>query len=132
MKSGNGAAIALAPATDATRRLSDPVAREFLLTFWKIHILHHAEEERGVYGMWMLEELSRHGHRLSPGTLYPILTRMAQRGWIKAVEPKRSRDARIYRITPAGAVILKRLRAALSELKGEVGDGPRPRLLPGS
>ena len=32
----------------------DPVIREFLLAFWKIHILHHAEEQ-GVYGQWMLE-----------------------------------------------------------------------------
>jgi DNA-binding PadR family transcriptional regulator len=105
--------------------MTDPVVREFLLTFWKIHILHHAEEERGVYGMWMLEELRRHGYRLSPGTLYPILTRMAQRGWIRALEPKGSRDARVYRITPAGAQVLERLRGALSELQGEVGGEPR-------
>ncbi len=113
----------------ATRRMSDPFVREFLLTFWKIHILHHAEEERGVYGMWMIEELSHHGYRLSPGTLYPILTRMAQRGWIKAVESTSSRsassrDARVYRITPAGADVLERLRRALAELGGEVGHRP--------
>jgi hypothetical protein len=29
--------------------MGDPVAREFLLTFWKTHILRHAEEQ-GVYG----------------------------------------------------------------------------------
>ena len=36
--------------------MSDAVTREFLLAFWKIHILYHAEEH-GVYGHWMLEEL---------------------------------------------------------------------------
>jgi hypothetical protein len=36
--------------------MQDPIARDFLLTFWKIHILHHAGED-GVYGQWMLEEL---------------------------------------------------------------------------
>ena len=41
--------------------MTDPVVREFLLGFWKIHILHHAEEH-GVYGQWMLEELQRHGY----------------------------------------------------------------------
>ena len=87
--------------------MTDPVVREFLLGFWKIHILHHAEEQ-GVYGQWMLEELQRHGYRLSPGTLYPLLARMARRGWLRATEPKRSRDARVYRITPAGAEVLKR------------------------
>ena len=100
--------------------MTDPVVREFLLGFWKIHILHHAEEQ-GVYGQWMLEELQRHGYRLSPGTLYPLLARMARRGWLRATEPKRSRDARVYRITPAGAEVLKRLRASLAELQHEVG-----------
>ena len=99
--------------------MSDPIVREFLLGFWKIHILHHAEEQ-GVYGQWMLDELQRHGYRLSPGTLYPLLARMARRGWLRAVEPRRSRDARVYRITPAGAEVLKRLRASLAELQHEV------------
>src|SRR5215213_8005362 len=102
--------------------MSDPVVREFLLGFWKIHILHHAEEQ-GVYGQWMLEELQRHGYRLSAGTLYPLLARMARRGWLRATEPKRSRDARVYRITPTGAEVLTRLRASLAELQHEV----RPR-----
>src|SRR3954470_20079094 len=99
--------------------MRDPVEREFLLAFWKVHILHHAAEERGVYGQWMLEELRRHGYRLSPGTLYPILTRMAGRGWLRAEEPKRSRDARVFRLTSAGEAVLTRLRAALDELYGE-------------
>ena len=101
--------------------MRDPVVREFLLTFWKIHILHHAAEEQGVYGQWMLEELGRHGYRLSPGTLYPLLARMARRGWIHAAETERSRDPRVYRITPEGSAVLKRLRISLRELQNEVG-----------
>jgi DNA-binding PadR family transcriptional regulator len=103
--------------------MTDPVVREFLLGFWKIHILHHAAEQ-GVYGHWMLEELRRHGYRLSPGTLYPLLARMARRGWLRSIEPKGSRDARVYRITPAGSAVLKRLRASLAELQHEVGRPP--------
>jgi len=106
--------------------MRDPIVREFLLAFWKIHILHHAEE-RGVYGQWMLEELHRHGYRLSPGTLYPILSRMAQRGWLRAAEPKQSKSARLYRLTPRGRDVLERLRDALEELQGEVGRSPRRR-----
>ena len=110
--------------------MRDPIAREFLLALWKIHILHHAADDRGVYGQWMLEELQHHGYRLSPGTLYPLLARMARRGWLRATEPKRSRDPRVYRITPAGAEVLKRLRASLAELQHEVGPrssrGSRP------
>jgi PadR family transcriptional regulator, regulatory protein PadR len=100
--------------------MRDPIAREFLLGFWKIHILHHAADGRGVYGQWMLEELSHHGYRLSPGTLYPILARMQKRGWLRAAEPKRSKSARVYRLTPHGHEILGRLRHALDELYGEV------------
>ena len=47
--------------------MRDPVEREFLLAFWKIHILYHAEDG-GVYGHWMVEELHRHGYRISPGS----------------------------------------------------------------
>ena len=99
----------------------DPVEREFLLAFWKVHILHHAAEERGVYGQWMLEELHRHGYRISPGTLYPILTRMAARGWLRADQPRRTNEARVYRLTPQGAAVLERIQDALGELYGEAG-----------
>jgi PadR family transcriptional regulator, regulatory protein PadR len=99
--------------------MADPVIREFLLTFWKIHILHHAEEH-GLYGQWMLEELRRHGYRLSPGTLYPLLARMAERGWLSAEKTKKAREARVYHITAEGAQVLKRLRVSLAELKSEV------------
>jgi PadR family transcriptional regulator PadR len=100
--------------------MRDPVVREFLLAFWKIHILHHAAEQ-GVYGHWMLEELHHHGYRLSPGTLYPMLARMAQRGWLRATEPERSTSARVYRLTPRGRAVLERVLDSLDELYREVG-----------
>lgn len=101
--------------------MRDPVVREFLLGFWKIHILHHADED-GVYGQWMLEELHHHGYRLSPGTLYPMLARMAERGWLRASEPERSTAPRVYRLTPRGREVLARVRRALDELYREVGE----------
>ncbi|HZP49396.1 MAG TPA: PadR family transcriptional regulator [Vicinamibacterales bacterium] len=101
--------------------MRDPIVREFLLGFWKIHILHHADED-GIYGQWMLEELHRHGYRLSPGTLYPMLARMAERGWLRASEPKRSTGPRVYRLTPRGREVLARVRRALDELYREVGE----------
>ena len=97
----------------------DPVVREFLLAFWKIHILYHAEEG-GVYGHWMAQELHRHGYRISPGTLYPMLSRMAKHGWLKSLAPKRAKGARIYTLTPRGREVLKRIRAALDQLYREV------------
>jgi PadR family transcriptional regulator PadR len=104
----------------SSARMRDHVVREFLLAFWKVHILHHAEEH-GVYGQWMLEELHHHGYRLSPGTLYPILTRMAERGWLRAAEPARATAARVYRLTPRGREVLNQVRHSLDELYREVG-----------
>ena len=59
-----------------------PVNREVLLSFWKVHILHHAGEAP-VHGQWILTELRRHGSRTHPGTLYPLLNRMERSGWLK-------------------------------------------------
>jgi PadR family transcriptional regulator PadR len=103
--------------------MRDHVVREFLLAFWKVHILHHAEEH-GVYGQWMLEELHHHGYRLSPGTLYPILARMARRGWLRATEPERATGARVYRLTARGHDVLNQVRHSLDELHREVGGLP--------
>jgi PadR family transcriptional regulator, regulatory protein PadR len=51
--------------------------RDLFLGFVKLHILHHAGRE-AVYGLGLIEELDRHGYRLSPGTLYPILHELEQ------------------------------------------------------
>src|SRR3954469_7903059 len=104
--------------------MTDPVVREFLLGFWKIHILHHAAEN-GVYGQWMMEELRHHGYRVSAGTMYPLLARLERRGWLRSTEPARPRTPRGYRITPAGSVVLRRLRDSLTELRREVVPTPR-------
>ena len=86
--------------------MRDPVEREFLLAFWKVHILHHAADRRGVYGQWMLEELHHHGYRLSPGTLYPILARLQQGGWLQHRWEKPAAAGRphrhLYRLTRQG------------------------------
>ncbi len=102
----------------------DIVSNEILLAFWKIHILHHAESEP-VYGLWMMEELRRHGYRISPGTLYPLLRRMEKYGWLlsqsRSDAPRR--DRKCYRLTKQGAGVLALLRAQVGELYREVVDG---------
>jgi PadR family transcriptional regulator PadR len=110
--------------------MSDPVIREVLLAFWKVHILHHAQE-RPIYGQWMLEELGRHGFRLSPGTLYPLLARMERHGWLRGRrDPEASLKARReYVLTKEGARVLKGIRQQVEELhrevvRGEQGDKP--------
>jgi PadR family transcriptional regulator len=97
----------------------DPIAREFLLAFWKIHVLHHAPAD-GVYGHWMLDELRRHGYQLSPGTLYPMLSRMEARGWLRATQRGMPKGRRVYRVTSRGREVLEQLRESLDERYREV------------
>lgn len=97
------------------------VIREVLLGFWKVHILHHAAEEP-VVGQWILAELRRHGHDVSPGTLYPLLKRMERNGWLRCETDPASglRGRRYYHLTPRGAAVLRVLRDAVTELHHEV------------
>ena len=46
--------------------------RGFFLGFIKIHILYHAGKEK-ICGVEIMEELKKHGYKISPGTLYPTL-----------------------------------------------------------
>jgi PadR family transcriptional regulator len=98
------------------------IDREFLLAFWKLHILHHAGEQP-VVGQWMMRELRRHGYEVSPGTLYPLLARMEARGWIRAkVDPRGGPKARKeYTLTRHGRSVVALLRRYLEELYLELG-----------
>ena len=94
--------------------------RELLLGFIKIHILHHASQQP-VYGLWMMEELARHGYSVSPGTLYPTLHSLERAGYLTS--EKRvvgGRQRRYYVITSAGEAALAEARDKLAELVSEV------------
>jgi DNA-binding PadR family transcriptional regulator len=92
---------------------------EFVLPFWKIHILHHAANGP-VYGLWLLQELAQHGYRVSPGTLYPLLARMERAGLLRVESSNHARARRTYRITPEGRKLLRKLRRRIEELHHEV------------
>lgn len=101
--------------------LARHVEREFLLAFWKLHILHHAEKGK-VVGLWMIRELRRHGYEVSPGTLYPLLARMEARGWLRSEQdadggPRARKD---YSLTPEGRAVLEELRSQVEELHREI------------
>jgi PadR family transcriptional regulator PadR len=97
------------------------LTREILLSFWKVHILHHAAEGK-IYGQWIIEELRRHGYNISPGTLYPLLKRMERNGWLKcvAIGSSGAHARKEYRLTREGTKILKLIRAQVAELHDEV------------
>ncbi|MCI0480085.1 MAG: PadR family transcriptional regulator [Candidatus Dadabacteria bacterium] len=94
--------------------------RSFFLGFIKIHILHHATEER-VYGLWLIEELRRHGYDISPGTLYPILHSLEKEKLLES--QKETIDGKVrkyYKITREGRKALKAAKIKIKELVDEV------------
>jgi len=86
----------------------------------RLHVLHHASEQP-VYGGWIIEELRRHGYRLSPGTLYPMLHGLERKGYLKSrQEGTGKRARRFYRITPKGRDALTDVKEKVKELFGEL------------
>lgn len=103
-------------------RPADPL-RGFLVGAVGLHVLHHAAQGE-VHGSWLLDELARHGHRLGPGTLYPLLHRMEAGGllvsWREVVAGHRRR---CYRATASGRRALDDGRRAVAELARELLGG---------
>lgn len=96
------------------------VGSELFIGFMKTHILHHAEEEP-FYGVWMAEELRRHGYEVSPGSLYPTLHRMERDGLLtQATRVLDGRQRKYYSITPYGRSVLEEARRKIGELVDEV------------
>lgn len=119
----------------ANREITD--ARQLYSGLIRLHILHHAAEE-GVFGLGMIEELARHGYKLSPGTLYPILHGLEEDALLRSGETCiGGKIRRVYRITAEGQKVLATAKVKVRELFGELfeDDGEsqltrtRPRVL---
>jgi DNA-binding PadR family transcriptional regulator len=94
--------------------------RDLFLGFIRTHIVFHASEGP-VYGTALMGELGRHGYRVGPGTLYPILHGLEGRGYLRREDRVvHGRVRKYYRITPAGRRALTRTQAQLQELVREV------------
>ena len=96
------------------------VVREFGTAAVRLHVLHHAVEGE-VHGAWMAAELARHGHRIAPGTLYPLLHRMERAQLLTSrTEVAGGRRRRYYQATDRGRAVLAECRVALAELADEL------------
>lgn len=101
--------------------MHDIIFREFFLGFIRLHILYHASQEP-VFGLDMIRELGRHGYSLSPGTLYPVLHRMEQEGFLQSEKQVVNGKVRkYYRATEAGRQALAEAYAKVRELVNEIG-----------
>ena len=100
--------------------MTEYVSRRLFQGFICLHILHHAAKEP-FFGGWMIEELSEHGYKLSPGTLYPILHSLEQEGLLTHKNEKASGKVRkYYTITELGKAALRESKHYLAELAGEI------------
>lgn len=89
----------------------------------RLHILHHASEEP-VFGLGMSAELARHGYRISPGTLYPLLHGLEQRGYLQSSLERNGKSLRrVYAATPKGRQALRAAKRKVRELFGELVEG---------
>ena len=86
----------------------------------RLHILHHAAE-KPLYGIWIADELARHGYKVSAGTLYPILHGLERKGYLRSHEERNGRSARrVYEVTAVGRKALRTDRKRVQELFGEM------------
>lgn len=86
----------------------------------RLHILHHAAEGP-IYGLWIAEELARHGYKLSAGTLYPVLHGLERKGYLRSSDQRSGKwSRRVYRATPLGRKALGTARKRVRELFGEM------------
>jgi PadR family transcriptional regulator, regulatory protein PadR len=96
------------------------VDRELYSGLIRLHILHHACEGP-IYGVGIIKELARHGYQLSPGTLYPILHGLEEKGYLRSSEERIGKQSRrFYRATPKGRKALDAAKGKVRELFGEL------------
>ena len=92
---------------------------DLLTGFIRLHVLHHAAEHE-IYGQWMIDELANHGYRLSPGTLYPMLHAMENKGYLTSRVQREGRTARkLYKATRLGKRGLALAKTRIREFTGE-------------
>lgn len=104
----------------------DPaVDRDLYSGMMRLHVLHHAAKGP-IFGLGMVEELARHGYRISPGTLYPLLYGLEKKGYLSSIEQRNGKSLRkVYRATPFGRKALAAASAKVREFIGELMEGQR-------
>lgn len=101
------------------------VVRELRRGAVRLHALHDAADGE-LSGVWMSNELARHGYQISPGTLYPLLHDLEAEGLLTSSERTQNGRARRYYIaTEAGQSTLAEASSALAELAAELLPTPQ-------
>lgn len=100
--------------------MAEVLSRLFFAGFVRLHVLYHAAQEP-ICGVEIVAELGRHGYRLSPGTVYPVLHELEQAGYLDSRTTVVSgKQRRYYEATAVGRKALRAAKEKLRELAGEV------------
>jgi len=103
---------------------SQKILRNAFTGFIRIHVLHHAAKEP-IYGLEMIEELSRHGFAIGPGTLYPLLHSLESAGLLRsALKLVAGKNRKYYKATRSGDALLAELRLKVREFVDELLEEP--------
>ena len=68
----------------------------------------------------MIEELGRHGYKVSPGMFYPLLHSMEKKGLLRSWPGRARNDRRVYRATADGRKALAAAKRRVQELFSEL------------
>jgi DNA-binding PadR family transcriptional regulator len=105
---------------DSASRAAD---RDLYSGLIRLHVLHHAADQP-IFGLGMIEELGRHGYRISPGSLYPLLHGLEKKGYLRSTQQRNGKSLRkVYRATAAGRKALEASKIKVRELFHELMDG---------
>lgn len=110
----------ISKSVNGVRAKQEQLDKDLYSGFVRLHVLHHADQEP-IFGLGMIEELGRHGYRLSPGTMYPILHGLEKKGFLRSREEWANGHRRLtYRATAAGRRALQAAKDKVRELFGEL------------
>jgi len=91
----------------------------------RLHLLHRAAEGEAS-GLSVSEELGRHGYRISPGTLYPLLHGLEAEGLLASAERTENSGILRYYAATEAAGHPGHARRALAELAADLLPAPEP------
>ena len=98
------------------RRSSPKPAHDVSSNLVHFYVLHRACY-KPTFGLQIIEELGRLGYKVSPGTVYPLLEGLEERGILRSRQVRRGRTARkLYRATAAGRDVYTNAKEHIDKL----------------
>lgn len=106
-----------------TKRDSKLADRDLYSGLIRLLILSHAAAGP-IFGLGLAEELARNGYRISPGTLYPLLHGLEEKGYLRSQDQRNGKSLRkVYLATPRGRKALEAARTKVRDLFGRLIEG---------